>query len=88
MKRVFTILIISISFKALSQKVVVSNPKENVIYFGIPNPIDVAVEGRYCKDLAVSVHNGRLENTGNPCSYNIYPDNLDGCENLLSNVTN
>lgn len=59
---------------ASSQKCVVANTKQNVIYLGVPNPIDVAVEGYKCKDLTVTTDNGKLEGTDDKCSYDHYPE--------------
>ena len=61
---------------ALCQKFVVANAKQNVVYLGVPNPIDVAVEGRFCKDLIVTTDNGNLEADDSPCSYLLRPDSI------------
>ena len=58
---------------AFSQQCVISSRKENVVYIGVPNPIDIAVEGRYCKDFSVSTDNGTLEHGSATCNYELSP---------------
>lgn len=56
------------------QPCVVTNLKENIIYVGIPNPMSVAVNGKWCKDFVLTTDNGRIEKTlADDCSYDIVP---------------
>ncbi|MDX2001795.1 MAG: GldM family protein [Chitinophagales bacterium] len=56
------------------QKCVIANSKENVLYVGLANSLDVAVNGYKCKDFRLTTDNGKLETTGNVCSYVIVPE--------------
>jgi gliding motility-associated protein GldM len=48
----------------------------NVLYFGVPNPIEVSVPGVASENLSVTVSNGgRIEKSGN--GYMVYPAKLD-----------
>jgi hypothetical protein len=73
MRLTITFALLLCSIFSYSQKCVVANIKENVVYIGIPNPLDIAVEGYKCKDITVTTDNGRLETTDNDCSYSLYP---------------
>lgn len=53
------------------QHYIITTSRENAIYFGIPNYIQVAVEGYLCKNLKLSTTNGELKLTEDACSYEI-----------------
>lgn len=67
-----------------SQKCVVANPKENIVYLGIPNPLDFAVEGQFCKNLVISTDNGKIEPTDEACSYILILKNAGKVEITIS----
>lgn len=75
MRLIITCVLLLNSLFSYSQKCVVANAKENVVYIGIPNPLDIAVEGYKCKDITVTTDNGRVETTDNDCSYSLYATN-------------
>lgn len=62
------------------QHCIISNTKENVVYIGIPNPIDVAVEDRRCKDFSVVTDNGKIEAAETACSYTYNPSTVGKAE--------
>lgn len=66
-------ILFSLPSLAIAQQCVISATKENVIYVGIPNPIDIVVEGRYCKDYSVTTDNGTLERGSTACNYSLSP---------------
>jgi imidazole glycerol phosphate synthase subunit HisF len=70
MKRVIAtaILLCQIAI-AFGQQCVISARKENIVYIGVPNPIDIAVEGRFCRDFTVSTKNGTVEKQKVACNY-------------------
>jgi hypothetical protein len=57
---------------------VVSHSRMNVVYRGIPNPIEIAVPGVACEALKVSVSHGEI--TGEGCHYTVVPDLKGGPE--------
>lgn len=79
-KRILKILIIGtvlmgfVPLVAQSQRMVVSNARMNVVYLGVPNPINIAVEGYKCDALTIAVDNGKVEMGSDKCSYLIYPE--------------
>lgn len=83
MRWILIIVFVACSYAGFSQGYVISNPKENVIYIGIPNPLNVAVEGRYCKDIVLSTDNGKIEAAEEKCSYTIYPENAGKTEIVI-----
>lgn len=74
MRLFITCILLLSTWRSYSQKCVVANTKENIFYLGVPNPVDVAIEGYRCKDIVVTTDNGKVEPTDDPCSYEI---NLD-----------
>lgn len=69
-------ILLSIVWPATAQKAVLSNEKMNVLYIAIMNPIQVAVEQHACRDIELSTTNGKLKKTGEPCSYEMYPEKV------------
>ena len=54
----------------------ISPTKMNVLYFGVPNPVEVSVPGVASENLSVTVSNGgRIEKSGN--GFMVYPAKLD-----------
>ncbi len=74
MRLITTCVLLLSSLFSYSQKCVVANTKENIFYLGVPNPIDVAIEGYKCKDVVVTTDNGKVDPTDEPCSYQITLD--------------
>lgn len=68
------VVVICFSTKIVAQNVVISNPKENCIYVGLPNQLLVAVEGHACKQYNFRTDNGKIMQGDAPCSLLIYPD--------------
>jgi len=65
---IFT-LVLAQSYCTHAQHHIVSNPKQNIIYYGIPNPLQVMVEGYKCNDIIVTTDNGQIEQIGSDCNY-------------------
>jgi hypothetical protein len=53
------------------QTVAVSNIKENRLYLGIDNPLEVVVENLKCNSILIKTDNGKIE--GESCKYRIAP---------------
>lgn len=70
-KRLTGLILCLMPFFACAQKCVIANTKMNAVYLGVPNPIDVAVEGYLCRNLIVTTDNGRLEPLDDSCSYDL-----------------
>lgn len=66
-----------------SQRFVVSNLRENIIYVDVPNTLNFAVEGRLCKDILLSTDNGKIEVTQDSSNYIIYPEKVGYTEVIL-----
>ena len=76
MKKHFVFLIVfSLSLNVRAQKCVISNPKENILYVGLSNVLEVAVSGYKCSDFLLVTNNGKIEPTDDICSYYITPEN-------------
>jgi len=89
MKRLATTCFLLITIAAYSQKCVVANVEENVLYIGVENPLDVAVDGYSCKAFTVTIDNGKIEATDGACSYMAHPEKPGKAEiSIISKRTN
>lgn len=74
MKKVLLFLcLVSFSGKAFSQQSVVTNPKLNILYYGVENPLEVFVNGYKSKDIKLSSDEGEIKTSGNQGNYEISP---------------
>lgn len=55
----------------MAQSVVVTNTKINVLYMGVDNPVDVAIENCDCSKIFIELSSGNLEGFG--CNYHVKP---------------
>src|SRR5690606_6646864 len=67
---------------AYCQKCVVANVRENIVYLGVSNPLDIAVNGYLCKNFEVSTDNGKVEKGNEICSYSYLPKTT-GIANII-----
>ncbi len=72
MKKVLILLLIVISTKSFGQTIAIASSKNNVLYFGIENPLDVVVENMKCGSFFLKANNGTL--SGEKCNYLIKPE--------------
>jgi hypothetical protein len=72
MKKILIVLLIVISTKSFGQTIAIASSKNNVLYFGIENPLDVVVENMKCGSFILTTDNGTL--TGEKCKYLIKPE--------------
>ncbi|MFZ4399427.1 MAG: GldM family protein [Bacteroidales bacterium] len=72
MKRILCVLLIVISFSAFGQSISIANSKNNILYCGIENPLDVVVENMKCASFFLTTDNGQIK--GEKCSYIIIPE--------------
>lgn len=72
-KLIVTVFLSCHGMVAIGQQCIISAKKENIVYIGLPNPIDIAVEGRLCKDFTVVADNGIFEKGETSCSYFLSP---------------
>ncbi len=85
MKKLFLIavyffLIVSTS---ISQNIVsIANEKMNIFYLGLDNPVSLAAEGFYARDLIIKTINGKITKDYSN-NYNFRPDSLGRCEIIL-----
>lgn len=74
MKSIFIVVGLLMSLSAPAQKVVIGNPAVTCWYEGIPNDMEVCVEGLLCEHLVLSTDNGSIRKSGSPCAYVLEPD--------------
>ncbi len=71
---VIVILLCFAAIQGFCQVTVVSPIRENIIYLGIDNAIDVVVENNPCSYIFLKTDNGQIK--GENCQYYIHPDRL------------
>ncbi len=76
----FIFLLLLTNAIANGQKCVISATKENILYIGIANPIDIGTSKYSCKEISLATNNGIVETTDDPCSYLISPDKIGKAE--------
>ena len=69
-------IVISLCFSQLTytQQTTVACDQQRPIYLGIDNPLNIFIEGEYCRSINVTVDNGSVEKKG--CQYNYHPKRL------------
>ncbi len=75
MKNFIYILLIIISFSSFGQRFTISSTRQNLLYKGLDNPIEIVVEDTKCNNISVSTNNGKIEKY-NDCSYIYIADTL------------
>lgn len=80
MKIAFLFLLLLADPVAYGQKCVIAATKENVLYVGIANPVDVGISKYSCKEISLITDNGTIEAADEPCSYFISPDKIGRAE--------
>lgn len=71
---ILALMLSGVTAMTYSQPCVIANQKQNIIYVGVPNPMSVAVNGKWCKDFILTTNNGRIEKTPiDDCSYDLFP---------------
>lgn len=74
MQRLLFVMFIFCNYELQAQHAVVSADKMNVLYSGIDNPVQIAVENCSCKNVVATVTNGSL--TGEGCHYIFRSNNI------------
>ncbi|RZK09901.1 MAG: hypothetical protein EOO46_12420 [Flavobacterium sp.] len=72
MRIIILLLFLSLSIRVSAQRTVVGLPKMNMLYVGLENPIEVAVDGVKAKDIVVEMKGGELK--GENGKYVFVPD--------------
>ncbi|HPH16390.1 MAG TPA: GldM family protein, partial [Bacteroidales bacterium] len=75
MKNTISILFVIISFSSFGQKFTISSTRQNILYKGLENPIEIIVEDLKCKNIGVSTTNGKIEKYAE-CSYIFKADTI------------
>jgi hypothetical protein len=71
-KNIITVILIATSYIALGQSISIASYKNNVLYYGIENPLDVVVENIKCNYFFITTDNGII--TGENCNYTLKPE--------------
>lgn len=74
MKYILLLLFYLLPALAYPQRFAISNARQNILYVGIPNPLEVAVEGYKCKSLTVTTDRGTIEAFQDECGYMVNVD--------------
>src|SRR5690606_28196875 len=65
----FFFLLYLLPLSGYAQKVIVSNPKTNILYAGIENPLEVLVNKSNCNNFTLASPDGNIQPGETPCLY-------------------
>lgn len=75
---IFIIVVIAFtSIASYSQNVAIELEGMNILYIGVDNPINIAVENHSCEDIVVKTNAGKLTKTSDECRYIYRTDSCD-----------